>query len=441
MSEPPDLATLYQAIDATWPPLAIHEVPGWRVREGAGGGQRVSAATATIGEPEIIAMETEQANLGQVPLVMIRSGEDALDRRLADAGYAIVDPVNLYLAPTERLLKDIPPVTGFQIEWPPLAFQREIWSQAGIGTGRQAVMARAADKVSILGRTDDQLSGTAFAAKVKEIAMLHALEVVPALRRRKSAVHIMRTAAHWAQDAGAHWMAVLVTADNAPANALYTSLGMTVVGHYHYRKKTEPAKGQSRFEKGLITMDDAPTALDLPQVDPLPAETQKYFDVCMEKLGLVPNVLRAYAFDIEKLNAFTGLYNNLMLDDSGLTKLEREMIAVVVSSVNRCFYCLVAHGQAVRELSGDPQLGEHLVMNYRTAPLDDRQRAMLDFAVKLTESSSKVGESDRQILRDHGLSERDIWDVAAVAGFFNMTNRVASAVDMRPNTEYHGRDR
>lgn len=185
----------------------------------------------------------------------------------------------------------------------------------------------------------------------------------------------------------------------------------------------------------------APTALDLPMVDPLPPETRKYFDICVEKLGMVPNVLRTYAFDIDKLNAFTAMYNDLMLGESGLSKLEREMIAVVVSSINRCYYCLVAHGAAVRELSGSPELGEQLIMNYRVADLDLRQRAMLDFAVKLTEASHRVEEADRDALRAAGFSERDIWDVAAVAGFFNMTNRVASATDMSPNQEYHARAR
>ena len=187
--------------------------------------------------------------------------------------------------------------------------------------------------------------------------------------------------------------------------------------------------------------EKSPTALDLPMVTPLPAPTQKYFDICQEKLGLVPNVLRAYAFDIDKLNAFAGLYNDLMLAHSGLSKLEREMIAVVVSAVNKCFYCLTAHGQAVRELSGDPILGEHLVMNYRTANLTPRQRAMLDFAVNMTEASHKIEEPDRQALRNVGFTDRDIWDIAAVAAFFNMTNRLASATDMRPNDDYHGRSR
>jgi len=183
--------------------------------------------------------------------------------------------------------------------------------------------------------------------------------------------------------------------------------------------------------------DNAVTALDLPMVDPLPPQTQKYFDICQEKLGLIPNVLKSYAFDIDKLNAFTALYNDMMLADSGLTKLEREMIAVTVSSINKCFYCLTAHGAAVRELSGDPKLGEHLVMNWRTAPVTPAQRAMLAFAAKLTTESHSVEEADRQVLRDNGFSDRDIWDIASVAAFFNMTNRVASGVDMRPNDEYH----
>jgi uncharacterized peroxidase-related enzyme len=186
---------------------------------------------------------------------------------------------------------------------------------------------------------------------------------------------------------------------------------------------------------------DAPTALDLPAVDPLPDATAAYFDVCAEKLGFVPNVLRAYAFDIDKLNAFSALYNDLMLADSGLSKLDREMIAVAVSSINHCHYCLVAHGAAVRHLSGDPALGEAMVTNWRAADLTPRTVAMLEFAVKLTDSSAKVVEPDRAALRDAGFSDRDIWDIAAVAGFFNMTNRVASATAMRPNPEYHGQAR
>jgi len=162
-----------------------------------------------------------------------------------------------------------------------------------------------------------------------------------------------------------------------------------------------------------------------------------YFGKCQEKLGFVPNVLQAYAFDNAKLEPFVAMYNDLMLAPSGLSKLEREMIAVAVSSHNKCYYCLVAHGAAVRALSGDPALGELMVMNYRAARLSKRHRAMLDFAVKLTAEPWAVEEEDREALRKAGFSERDIWDIAAVAGFYNMSNRVATATDMRPNSAYH----
>ncbi len=188
-------------------------------------------------------------------------------------------------------------------------------------------------------------------------------------------------------------------------------------------------------------MTDKPTALDLPMADPLPAANQKYFDICQDKLGMIPNVLRAYAFDVEKLDTFSALYNNIMLAESGLTKLEREMIAVTVSSINKCYYCLTAHGAAVRQLSGDPKLGEMLVMNWRVAPLDARQTAMLGFAEKMTIASASITEADRDALRCVGFSERDIWDIAATASFYNMTNRMASATDLRPNDEYHSQAR
>ncbi|CTQ55238.1 putative peroxidase-related enzyme [Roseibium album] len=184
-------------------------------------------------------------------------------------------------------------------------------------------------------------------------------------------------------------------------------------------------------------MSSKVTALQIDSIESLSEKTQAYFDLCEEKLGLVPNVLKAYSFDETKMRAFTDMYNDLMLSDSGLTKLEREMIAVAVSSVNHCFYCLTAHGAAVRELSGDPVLGELMVMNYRVADLSERQRAMLEFAIKLTEKPAEIVEKDRQTLRDAGFSDRDIWDISSVAAFFNMTNRVAAATDMRPNDEYH----
>ena len=190
----------------------------------------------------------------------------------------------------------------------------------------------------------------------------------------------------------------------------------------------------SSTQKGII-------ALEIVQETEISAETEAYFDLCREKLGMVPNVLAAYAFNEKKLRGFTELYNDLMLGDSGLSKLEREMIAVVVSSINKCFYCLTAHGAAVRQLSGDPKLGEQMVMNCRAADLSEKQMAMLDFAEKLTEEPAKIVETDRQALRDAGWNDREIWDIANVAGFFNMTNRVASATDMQPNDEYHAQAR
>jgi uncharacterized peroxidase-related enzyme len=211
-------------------------------------------------------------------------------------------------------------------------------------------------------------------------------------------------------------------------------------------KKNGPSEGvasaakKAAVDPALASDDVRFLALSLPEANRSPS-MQAYFEKCEEKLGFVPNVLKAYAFDMAKLEAFVAMYNDLMLAPSGLSKLEREMIAVAVSSQNRCYYCLVAHGAAVRQLSGNPQLGEVMVMNYRAARLPQRQRSMLDFAVKLTAEPWLVEEADREQLRKVGFSDRDIWDIAAVAAFFNMTNRVASATDMRPNTVYHAQAR
>jgi uncharacterized peroxidase-related enzyme len=213
--------------------------------------------------------------------------------------------------------------------------------------------------------------------------------------------------------------------------------------------KSEPAKsppakpgaGKPALKQVAAAPDDQPViALNLPQAKLTPAMAA-YFKKCQDKLGFVPNVLLAYAFDMAKLEAFVAMYNDLMLGESGLSKLEREMIAVAVSSQNRCYYCLTAHGAAIRQYSGNPLLGEQIVMNYRVARISRRQRAMLDFAVKLTVQPGSVEEADRERLRRAGFSDRDIWDISAVAGFFNMSNRMASATDMRPNVVYHGQAR
>ena len=166
-------------------------------------------------------------------------------------------------------------------------------------------------------------------------------------------------------------------------------------------------------------------------------QVKNYLEIVEQKLGFIPNVLAAFAKFPKQFEGFTKLYNALMLGESGLTKLEREMIAVTVSSENHCFYCLVAHGSAVRELSNDPQLGERIAANFRSAELPKKQEELLNFTKKLTKDPSEIGENDRKKLRDVGYTDRDIWDISAIVGLFNMTNRLASATEMEPNNNYH----
>jgi uncharacterized peroxidase-related enzyme len=195
------------------------------------------------------------------------------------------------------------------------------------------------------------------------------------------------------------------------------------------------------MSKSLKSATKAPTALDLGPPAVLTPKQAAYFAKCMEKLGFVPNVLQAYAFDAAKLQAFIDMADDLMLADSGLSKAEREMIAVAVSAVNHCHYCLAAHGAALRQRAKDAVLGETVAQNWRAAEVTAQQFAMLEFAVKLTEHPDKMVEADREALRKVGFTDRDIWDIAAVTGFYNMSNRLAAATDMRPNGEYHGQGR
>jgi uncharacterized peroxidase-related enzyme len=199
------------------------------------------------------------------------------------------------------------------------------------------------------------------------------------------------------------------------------------------KRARSPRRAAARHEAEIMALKLRPARLS-------PAMAA-YFKLCEERLGFVPHVLRAFGFDMAKLEAFVAYRNDLMLGESGLAALEREMIATVVSAQNRCFYCLTVHGAAVRHLSGDPVLGEMMAMNYRAARLSKRRRAMLDFAVKLTVEPWAIEESDRARLRGVGFSDRDVWDIAAVAAFYNMTNRLASATDMRPNSQYHAQAR
>ena len=184
-----------------------------------------------------------------------------------------------------------------------------------------------------------------------------------------------------------------------------------------------------------------PMALDLPEPSPLPEQIDAHYHAARERLGFVPNVLRGYAHAPERLASFTAMRDGLMAGESGLSKAEREMIAVVVSSLNRCHYCLTSHGAALRRLTGDPPLADTLAMNFRAAKLTDRQRAMLEFAERLTQAPETIDDTDRELLREQGFGERDIWDIAEVTAFFNMTNRLAAATGMEPNREYYDLNR
>jgi uncharacterized peroxidase-related enzyme len=186
-----------------------------------------------------------------------------------------------------------------------------------------------------------------------------------------------------------------------------------------------------------VPQPDHISALGVPDAATLDDDLQAIWAKCVEKLGFVPNVYNAYSLKPQRLRHFMAMYNDIMLAPSGLSKLEREMIAVVVSSANRCYYCLVAHGAAVRLLSGDAELGEMMAFNYRVAKLPARQRAMLDFAHKLTTALHEVDDADREALQAHGFSPEDIFDIGETAAFFNLSNRMAATTDMMPNREYH----
>jgi len=236
----PDVFALYEVCEKTWPANAVTEDSVWAIRDGAGGGQRVSAATAvTPGEvPDVEAAEAAMVALGQPPLFMIREGEEALDQTLAERGYQIKDPVTLWLAEIDEIAReDAPRMSAFTV-WPPVGIMEELWAEGGIGPARLDVMHRGCDpKTSIFGRTNDKPAGVAYVGIHQGIAMLHALEITPTQRRNGSAGRILRKAATWAKHHGAKYFSVIVTQENQGANALYSSLNMRSVGQYHYRVK------------------------------------------------------------------------------------------------------------------------------------------------------------------------------------------------------------
>ncbi|GGB06150.1 GNAT family N-acetyltransferase [Allosediminivita pacifica] len=239
-------ARLFDAIDTTWPTAARVTTGPWVLREGRGGGKRVSAATLSgeLRDGDIPTAEEAMRRMGQAPLFMLRPGEEALDSTLADLGYETVDVTRLRVCPVWQLTdREIPRVTTFTL-WEPLAIMREIWAEGGIGPDRLAVMERVSTpKTAILGRIDDHPAGTAFCALDGDVAMVHALEIRQAHRGKGLGGWIMRAAAAWAEAQGAAWMTCLHTQQNAGAEALYSSLGMTDIGSYHYRILPNPGAG------------------------------------------------------------------------------------------------------------------------------------------------------------------------------------------------------
>jgi ribosomal protein S18 acetylase RimI-like enzyme len=234
-----DAKTLADVMEATWPPAARHCVGPFVLRDGQGGGKRVSAATAE-GDWTAADLATAEAAMratGQHPLFLIRQGDEALDTALATRGYGVVDPVLAYAAPAAVLAGEGPKYMSTFPHWPPMEIAKSLWAEGGIGPRRLAVMDRAKGaKCAILARANDRASGVAFVACHGRHAMLHGLEVSSAQRRQGSAHNILRAAASWAQSQGADVLSLVVTAANDPAQRLYASLGMVVVGKYHYRQ-------------------------------------------------------------------------------------------------------------------------------------------------------------------------------------------------------------
>jgi uncharacterized peroxidase-related enzyme len=178
--------------------------------------------------------------------------------------------------------------------------------------------------------------------------------------------------------------------------------------------------------------------LEFSEMDP---EVRAMLEKAQDRLGFCPNVFRAFAWRPSRFLKWFAHYNELMTGPSGLTRTQREMIAVTVSMQNGCLYCLVSHGSTLRQLTGNPVLADRITLDYRRAGLAPRERAMLDYAVKITRHMEDCSPDDVRALKGHGFSDEDVWDIVEVAAMFNFTNRLAAATGQIPNPEYNGMNR
>ena len=192
----------------------------------------------------------------------------------------------------------------------------------------------------------------------------------------------------------------------------------------------------------MPTKDLPVSRFPVPSLADMPADIRQRIEAVQEKSGFIPNVFLVLAHRPEEFRAFFAYHDALMDKPGNLTKAEREMIVVATSNVNQCQYCVVAHGAILRIRAEDPLIADQVAINYRKADIADRQKAMIDFAMKVSQSAQLVGDADIETLKTHGFDEEDAWDIAAIAAFFGMSNRLANVTSMRPNREFYcmGRD-
>ena len=184
-------------------------------------------------------------------------------------------------------------------------------------------------------------------------------------------------------------------------------------------------------------MTETISRFPVPEMDTMPEDIRARILAVQEKSGFIPNVFLALAHRPDEFRAFFAYHDALMDQPSGLSKAEREMIVVATSALNQCQYCVIAHGAILRIRAKDPLIADQLATNYRKADITDRQKAMIDFAVKVSQRAQEVGEADLAVLAAHGFTEADAWDIAAISAFFGMSNRLANVTNMRPNPEFY----